>query len=47
MKSYFVKLSVELEVQAFNEDDAKDYILDILNVDEEIKSVDIVKIKEK
>jgi hypothetical protein len=47
MKSYLVKLSVELEVQAFNEDDAKDYVLDILNVDEEIKSVNIVKIKEK
>lgn len=47
MKSYLVKLSVELEVQAFNEDDAKDYVLDILNVDEEIKSVNIIKIKEK
>ena len=47
MKSYLVKLDVSLEVSAFNEDDAKDYVSDIFNIDDEIKSVKIVKIQEK
>lgn len=45
MNSYKVKLNVELEIQAFDETDARDYVLDILNVDDEIKTVDILKIK--
>lgn len=45
MNSYVVKLNVELEIQAFDETDARDYALDILNVDDEIKAVNIVKIK--
>jgi hypothetical protein len=45
MNSYSVKLNVELEIQAFDETDARDYALDILNVDDEIKTVNIVKIK--
>jgi hypothetical protein len=47
MNTYTVKLNVELEVQAFNEADAKDYVSDIFNVDEEIKGVNIVKIVQK
>ena len=47
MNSYLVKLDVLLEVSAFNEDDAKDYVSDIFNIDDEIKSVKIVKIQEK
>ena len=47
MNTYKVKLNVEVEVQAFNETDAKDYISDIFNVDDEIKSVNITKIQEK
>ena len=47
MNTYKVKLNVELEVQAFNETDAKEYISDIFNVDDEIKSVNITKIQEK
>lgn len=47
MNTYKVKLNVEVEVQAFNETDAIEYISDIFNVDDEIKSVNITKIQEK
>ena len=47
MNSYKVKLEVEAEVEAFNENDATDYISDIFGTDEEIKSIKIVSIKEK
>ena len=39
MKTYLIKLSVDIEIEAFNEDDAKEYLLDIFNVDDEIKKV--------
>jgi hypothetical protein len=47
MNTYRAKLDVEVEVEAFNEDDAKEYIKDIFNIDDEIKSVNIIKIKTK
>jgi hypothetical protein len=47
MKTYLIKLSVDIEIEAFNEEDAKEYLLDIFNVDDEIKKVGIVKIIEK
>lgn len=47
MKTYQVKLNVEVEVVAFDEKDARDYVSDIFNVDDEIKSVNIIKIQEK
>jgi hypothetical protein len=47
MKTYKVSLSVEVEIDAFDEKDAKDYVGDIFNVDDEIKSVNINKIQEK
>jgi hypothetical protein len=47
MNTYKVKLEVELEVNAFNEIDARDYVGDIFNIDDEIKKVNIVKITEK
>ena len=47
MKTYMVKLDVQVEVNAFNEDDAKDYVSDIFNIDDEIKNVSIIKIREK
>jgi hypothetical protein len=43
MNKYSIKLEVLAEVEAFSEDDAKDYISDIFNVDDEIKSVKILK----
>jgi hypothetical protein len=47
MNTYRVKLEVDAEVQAFNEDDAIDYVNDIFGVDEEIKNIKIVSVKEK
>jgi len=43
MNKYSIKLEVIAEVEAFSEDDAKDYISDIFNIDDEIKSVKILK----
>lgn len=47
MNTYNVKMNVEVEVQAFSSEDAEDYVHDIFNVDDEIKSVSIINIKEK
>jgi hypothetical protein len=47
MKTYLAKLSVDIEVEAFNEADAMEYLSDIFNIDDEIKKVGIVKIIEK
>ena len=47
MKTYIIKLEVEAHIQAFSEDDAKDYINDIFGVDEEVKNVKIMTVKEK
>ncbi len=47
MNNYSIKLEVNAEVQAFNEEDAVDYINDIFGVDDEIKSVKVVSVKEK
>ena len=45
MKKYKIKLEIEAEVEAFDEDDALDYANDIFGVDDEIKKVNIVEIK--
>lgn len=47
MNTYRIKLEVDAEVQAFSEEDAADYINDIFGVDDEVKSVKVVNIKEK
>ena len=47
MNSYKVRLEIDAEVQAFNENDAVDYVNDIFGVDEEIKNIKIVSVKEK
>lgn len=47
MNKYEVKLEVMAEIEAFDEDDAKDYISDIFGVDDEIKFIKILNIKEK
>ena len=47
MKNYKVKLEVEVEVEAFDESDALDYANDIFGVDDEIKNVKVVSVKEK
>lgn len=47
MNKYSVKLEINAEIDAFSEDDAKEYISDIFGIDDEIKSVKIISIKEK
>jgi len=47
MNKYSIKLDIEVEVEAFNAEDAQEYIHDIFNIDDEIKKVNIVKITNK
>lgn len=47
MNKYIIKLDVEIEVEAFNEEDASEYTQDLFNIDEEIKSFKIIKISKK
>jgi len=47
MNIYKVRLEVDVEIEAFNEDDALDYSSDIFGIDDEIKNVKVVSIKEK
>ncbi len=47
MNIYKVSLEVEVEVEAFTSEDASEYVNDIFSVDDEIKKVSIVNIKEK
>lgn len=45
MNTYNVKLEINLEIEAFDEVDAKEYLDDIFGIDDEIKSVKIINIK--
>lgn len=45
MNTYNVKLEILLEVEAFDENDAKDYISDMFGIDDEILSTKIINIK--
>lgn len=47
MKTYVIKLEVEAQIEAFSENDAKDYVNDIFGVDDEVKNVKILSVKEK
>jgi hypothetical protein len=47
MKNYKVKLEIEAEVEAFDQDDALDYANDIFGLDDEIKNVKVISVKEK
>ena len=44
MNKYRIKLDIEVEVEAFNTEDANEYIHDIFNIDDEIKQINVVKI---
>lgn len=46
MNKYSIKLDVLVEVEAFNLEDAKEYLNDIFITDDEIKSIKLVAIKE-
>lgn len=47
MKKYSIKLEIGAEVEAFSEEDAVEYVSDIFGIDDEVKSVKVVSIKEK
>jgi hypothetical protein len=47
MNTFKIKIEVDAEVEAFNEEDAVDYVQDIFGIDDEVKSVKVVSIKEK
>jgi hypothetical protein len=47
MNNYRIKIEVDAEVQAFSENDAVDYVNDIFGIDEEIKNIKVVSVKEK
>jgi hypothetical protein len=47
MNIYSIKLEINAEVEAFSEEDAVEYISDIFGIDDEVKSVKVVSIKEK
>jgi ribulose bisphosphate carboxylase small subunit len=46
MNKYIIKLEVVAEIEAFDSDDARDYVADIFGIDDEIKSIKITSIKE-
>jgi len=47
MNKYLIKLEISAEVEAFDEDDARDYVNEIFGTDDEVKSVKIVLVKIK
>lgn len=47
MKTYSVKIEINAEIEAFSEDDAMEYANDIFGIDDEVKSVKVISIKEK
>ena len=47
MNKYTINIEVKVEVSAFDEADAIDYVSDIFGIDDEIKGVKIVRIAKK
>lgn len=47
MNKYSVKLEMIVEIEAFDEDDAKDYLNDIFGIDDEVKSIKVISLKQK
>ena len=47
MNTYSIKIEVNAEVQAFSQDDAVDYVNDIFGIDDEVKSIKVINVKEK
>ncbi len=47
MNTYVIKLEVQAQVEAFSEEDAREYISDIFGTDEEIVSVKIKSLIQK
>jgi hypothetical protein len=47
MNKYSISLEILAEIEAFDEDDARDYVNEIFGTDDEVKSVKIVLVKIK
>ena len=47
MNTYRVKIEIDAEVEAFSSEDAVDYANDIFGVDDEVKSVKVINVREK
>lgn len=47
MNTYRVKIEIDAEVEAFSDEDAADYVNDIFGVDDEVKNVKVISVKEK
>ena len=45
MNKYLIKLVISAEVEAFDENDARDYISDIFGIDDEVRKVTIESVK--
>lgn len=45
MDIYKIKLELDLEIEAFDEIDAKDYSLDLFGIDDEVKNIKFINIK--
>ena len=47
MNTYRVKIEIDAEVEAFSSDEAVDFAYDIFGIDDEVKNVKVVSVKEK
>lgn len=47
MNTYRVKIEIDAEVEAFSAEDAVDYANDIFGVDDEVKNVKVINVREK
>jgi hypothetical protein len=47
MNVYSVKIEINAEVEAFSSEDAVDYANDIFGIDDEVKKVKVISVKEK
>ena len=47
MNTYSIKLELSLDIEAFNEKDAVEYVDDIFGIDDEIKNIKLISVKEK
>lgn len=45
MNIYKAKLEIELEIEAFDENDAMEYLSDIFSIDDEIKNIKTLSLK--
>ena len=47
MNTYSIKLEINAEIEAFSEEDAIEYMNDIFGLDDEVRAVKVINVKEK